>query len=270
VETKKFTRGEVIFREGDESSEAYRLLSGEVEISINTTNGARSLARLTEGAFFGEMSLIDDQPRSATATALTDCEAEVISEENFSARVLEDPTNLEHYLRTLFDRLRATDALLQWHLNRSATNGHSRSTVESAIHAGAEPARPAGHAPLEVARLHLKAVPGNCAGTDLALRKVPFRIGRATQGGHGLAPLAPNDLSIVDQKPYQISRNHCVIERSGETHLVRDLGSRLGTIVNGTPLGIDFGSFVAPLQQGENVLVLGAEASPHRFTISVA
>jgi pSer/pThr/pTyr-binding forkhead associated (FHA) protein len=101
------------------------------------------------------------------------------------------------------------------------------------------------------------------------MTKIPFRIGRATQGGHGLAPLAPNDLSVPDVKPYRVSRNHCVIERSGDNFLVRDLGSRMGTIVNGSPLGIEFDSFVAPLNPGENTLVLGTESGPHHFRVQV-
>jgi hypothetical protein len=279
VEKKKFPKGEVIFREGDESSEAYRLLSGEVEISIETVAGPKVLARISEGEFFGEMSLIDDKPRSATATALTDCEAEVFHEENFSARVLGDADNLHLYLRTLFDRLRATDALLQWHLNKAGAAGQPKTSVEAVLRGSGANANASGSgmtgAPGAMVtiekpgRLHLTSATGLERGVDLNVVKFPFRIGRATDG-HGPSPLAPNDLSIPDHKPYHISRNHCIIERSGDSFLVRDFGSKVGTIVNGEPLGIAFDSFVAPLKSGENTLILGAKDGPHHFKINVA
>ena len=51
---------------------------------------------------------------------------------------------------------------------------------------------------------------------------------------------------------------------------MRDFGSKVGTIVNGVPLGIAFDSFVAPLQSGENTLTLGAKDGPHHFRINVS
>jgi len=271
VQTKTFPQGAVVFREGDESNEAYRILSGHVEISIATVDGAKTLAQLTAGDFFGEMSLIDDKPRSATATALTDCEVEVIHERNFAARVLGDQGNLHVYLRTLFDRLRATDALLQWHLNRAAAPGQPKSSIDAALHeAGARTQRfAAAHASEGIPRLRLHSTSIGEVQTDVTVSKIPFRIGRATEGGHGLAPLAPNDLSIPDRQPYQVSRNHCVIDDSGHDLYVRDLGSRRGTIVNGVQLGIDFDTFIAPLKPGDNILTLGDARGSHHFRVVV-
>jgi hypothetical protein len=263
MDTRTFSKGEVIFREGEESSEAYRLLTGEVEISIGTRAGERPLAQLAPGVFFGEMSLIDDKPRSATATALTECSVEVFHEDNFVARVLGDAGNLHLYLSTLFDRIRSTDALLQWHLNKSAPAGQGKTTVEVALRGGSA-AVPAGTAPA----VHLTSSSGRGRHVDVAVTRFPFRIGRATDG-HGPSPLAPNHLSIPDEKPYHVSRNHCIIERSGDRIMVHDFGSKVGTIVNGTRLGTEFDSFVAPLKPGENTLVLGSEASPHHFRVVV-
>jgi hypothetical protein len=271
VQKRTFSKGEVIFREGDESSEAYRITSGEVEISIDTREGSRTLARLTRGEFFGEMGLIDDKPRSATAAAVADTEVEVITEENFTERVLGDSSNLEDYLRTLLDRLRATDALLQWHLNRDSLPGQAKSSVDAVLHQTADQRSSPAVPPVADAapRLRLTSVPGGPNAVDVAVAKIPFRLGRVTRGGHGFSPLSPNDLSIPDEKPHHVSRNHCVIERSGSNFVVRDLGSRIGTIVNGTPLGIEFDGFVAPLKPGENSLILGSQEGPHHFKLEV-
>lgn len=274
MQTKTFSKGEIIFREGEDSSEAYRLLSGDVEISIATDSGPKTLARLSPGVFFGEMSLIDDKPRSATATALTDCKVEVFHEDNFNARVLGDAGNLHLYLTTLFDRIRSTDALLQRHLNKSAPAGQRRPSVESALHSESNRSdgAPRSAASHSVAKLRLTSCYDKTGWKgrriDVDLTKLPFRIGRATDG-RGPSPLAPNDLSLTDEKPYHISRNHCIIERSGESFFVRDFGSRVGTIVNGTPLGTDFDSLVAPLRPGENTLILGSEDGPHHFSLTI-
>lgn len=270
MQTKSFSQGEVIFREGDDSSEAYRLLTGEVEISITTTSGPKMLARLSPGMFFGEMSLIDDKPRSATATAATDCKVEVFDEGNFTERVLGDSGNLHVYLSTLFDRLRATDALLQWQLNKSPAATGRHSTVEAALRSTGTHARiPSSNT---TAKLHLTSdyekTGWKGRRIDVEVSKFPFRIGRANDG-RGPSPLATNDLSIADEKPFHISRNHCIIERSGDAFLVRDFGSTVGTIVNGTPIGEAFDSFIAPLHSGENTLILGGEEGPQHFTVVV-
>ncbi|MFV1994854.1 MAG: cyclic nucleotide-binding domain-containing protein, partial [Verrucomicrobiales bacterium] len=83
VDTKTFDAGEVIFREGDDSEEAYRILEGEVEISLRTPYGPRVLSHLHRGEIFGEMGLANELPRSATATARKSTNVEIITAENF-------------------------------------------------------------------------------------------------------------------------------------------------------------------------------------------
>lgn len=268
MNSRTFSKGEVIFREGDESSEAYRLLSGEVEISIATKSGPNILATLGPGAFFGEMSLIDDKPRSATAVAVTDCRTEVFNEANFNERVLGDPGNLHLYLTTVFDRLRRTGALLQQLLNRQGTNGTSPANVEALLGGTSRDGAPGVNPP--VLRLTSRYENTGWKGKriDLEVTKFPFRIGRASDG-HGPTPLAPNDLTIADSKPFHISRNHCIIEKSRDGLVVRDFGSTVGTVVNGTAIGTAFESFVAPLQPGENTIIMGSEDGPHHFTLHV-
>jgi pSer/pThr/pTyr-binding forkhead associated (FHA) protein len=68
----------------------------------------------------------------------------------------------------------------------------------------------------------------------------------------GLPPLQP-DLKLDDTVPFRLSRNHFMIERRKGSYYVRDLSSRLGTIVNGEPIGEHFrGDDGAPLRAGEN------------------
>ena len=57
--------GQVIVVEGDESNDAYIILDGEIEV----TKRSRHLATLKENAIFGEISMVDNRPRTATCTA---------------------------------------------------------------------------------------------------------------------------------------------------------------------------------------------------------
>ncbi|MBD3167746.1 cyclic nucleotide-binding domain-containing protein [bacterium] len=67
---RKFSNDEIIFEIGTPGLGAYAILNGEVRIVGEKKGMLVDLARLKEGAFFGEMSLIDDSPRSATAIAV--------------------------------------------------------------------------------------------------------------------------------------------------------------------------------------------------------
>jgi pSer/pThr/pTyr-binding forkhead associated (FHA) protein len=101
------------------------------------------------------------------------------------------------------------------------------------------------------------------------IRKFPFRIGRH-EDHEGLSGFGRVDLALDDHRPYSISRGHCLIERTSDGFVVRDCGSRLGTILNGTPLGADAPETTAPLNPGENRLILGTEEGHHEYRVTVA
>ncbi len=70
LEERRLRRGEVLFREGDAGKELFFIRSGTVIVSKHVKGRVEQvLARLGPGDFFGEMSLFDDQPRSATIQA---------------------------------------------------------------------------------------------------------------------------------------------------------------------------------------------------------
>ena len=70
IETRRVRAGGVIFREGEQADELFVIKSSYVRIQI----GNRTIADLTADNIFGEMALIDREPRSATAVAITDVE----------------------------------------------------------------------------------------------------------------------------------------------------------------------------------------------------
>jgi CRP/FNR family cyclic AMP-dependent transcriptional regulator len=102
VPVRSFKRGETIFREGDVAEELYVIQSGQVEI----VTGNRQLATLGENGIFGEMALIDKDPRSATARALTDVTLVPVAEKQFLFLVSQTPFFALKVMRVLAGRLR--------------------------------------------------------------------------------------------------------------------------------------------------------------------
>src|SRR5579863_2763336 len=178
--------GEIIFREGDESTEAFWITSGRVEISINPGTGPLAVARLCQGELFGEMGLIDNRPRSATATAIGQVELDVVTEEDFESDVLRQPERLRGYLGTLFERLRSMDTMLE--LERSR-NPAPPATI-------ALPAPDIGNCPEPAVSIISNAAnpfTGKVIHADVD--RYPFRIGRA---GDKWSPFLQNELAIHD------------------------------------------------------------------------
>ena len=262
--TEHFKQGDVIFREGDKSQEAYFILSGQVEISLQTSHGVQSLARLGSGEIFGEMGMIMDRPRSATATALENTAVETIGENDFEREILQRPDRLHVYLATLFERIRKTDLLLT-----TSTNA----TVPLTTAPEPRPVTPAPAPATEpVFRVKLRSryeeTGHHHESVSKTITKLPFRIGRA-YFDTAVSALARNDLSIEENHPYQLSRNHCEIDFENGRFILRDRGSKLGSWVNGSQVAVDAGIISAPLHVGENVLILGNADSPHRFTLVI-
>lgn len=104
AETRFFKAGTVIFHQGDQANEMFVIKSGEVRIQL----GNRTLSELSTDAIFGEMALIDNEPRSATAIAATDAELVAVSEKQFLFMVGQTPYFALKVMRVLAQRLRAT------------------------------------------------------------------------------------------------------------------------------------------------------------------
>ena len=100
--TRTVEPGDAIFRAYDMGAEMYIVLEGEVELTV----GDRVLETLGPGEPFGEMALIDQAPRVATATAKTRCTLAVIPEQRFLFLVQTRPEFALQIMKVMADRLR--------------------------------------------------------------------------------------------------------------------------------------------------------------------
>jgi CRP-like cAMP-binding protein len=105
IDTRLLKAGTTIFREGEDAHELFVIRSGEVRIQI----GNRTVSELSADHIFGEMALIDNQPRSANAIAMTDVELVPVSEKQFLFLVSQTPYFALKVMRVLAERLRATN-----------------------------------------------------------------------------------------------------------------------------------------------------------------
>lgn len=97
-----YSKGEKLVHEGESGDSMFMIIHGTVEItSIDQYGRTFTIDHKVAGDFFGEMSLLTGEPRSANVTARTDVEAVVINKATFTDIIAEDPDVLEH----LLDRL---------------------------------------------------------------------------------------------------------------------------------------------------------------------
>jgi CRP/FNR family transcriptional regulator, cyclic AMP receptor protein len=100
--------GEAVFRAYDMGAEMYIVLEGQVEITIGST----VVETLGPGEPFGEMALIDQAPRVASAIAKTPCKLAVLSEKRFLFMVQQTPHFALQVMKVMADRLRKMNARL--------------------------------------------------------------------------------------------------------------------------------------------------------------
>jgi aquaporin Z len=100
--------GDIVMQEGEAGDEAYVLDRG----SLRVTREGALLAELGPGSWVGEMSLLLDEPRSATVTAITDAQLRRVTKQSFVRLLTQDPVRTQELLRQLARRVKDSSAQL--------------------------------------------------------------------------------------------------------------------------------------------------------------
>lgn len=104
----------IVVQEGEPGEALFVILDGSVKISSYTADGREIvLSILNKGAFFGEMSLLDMRPRSATVTTMEDARLLQIRRRDFSQLLLQKPAMTVKLLSEVVNRLRRTSQVLE-------------------------------------------------------------------------------------------------------------------------------------------------------------
>jgi hypothetical protein len=258
ITLNRYLAGDVIIKENEYGETAYVVEDGQVEVSKERDGQKVHLAYLRTGETFGEMSMIDEKPRSATVTAVTETVVSELRRDDFFNSFQTDPKVALALLRVLFERLRQADAMIL-QLQRAAPQSELVATEPVGI-----------VAPREQPVIALEGLtPGAAAALPVSpfqITQFPFRIGRQSTD-----PLVYNDLMLLDSVPLQISRHHLAFIAHGGQVGVVDRGSTLGSWVDDQWLGGQSG-FSGPVffNGSEGLLVLGARNSPFRYRVSLA
>lgn len=115
---KKLKKGDFLFKEGEIASEAYLIKNGYVSIWRTEDSKRVNLATKTEGEIIGEMALIDHTTRSASVTAESDLEVEVITKEQLEDMLSKAPETLSVILHQLLESLRISNDLIAMYVAR--------------------------------------------------------------------------------------------------------------------------------------------------------
>lgn len=110
-EFNSYEAGEIVFNSGSVALEMYVVKKGEVDIIYND----QVIETLNPGEFFGEMALIDDKPRSATAVAKTECQLVSIDKERFSFLIQQSSVGSDfaiQVMKVMAERIRKVNYLI--------------------------------------------------------------------------------------------------------------------------------------------------------------
>jgi len=255
VQELSFRHGDLIFNEGDVSDVAYLVMSGKVEIFKRYPKGTVLLATLTEGDMCGEMGIVNDEPRTASAMAADmDVKLRIVTRGEIQAMIASQPEGGGLIMRALMRRLKQANEMLITLVNKQTDFEFLNLD-----------------APAAVKRVTL--LPGSdimrklINKNGMMLVNLPFRVGMVPAGVDPAMMGDLNDFFVTDGDASQMSRNHFAIQRTDKGLCVMDRGSKTGTIVNRKKIGGGIKILKEDLHLGENEIVAGDMNSPYKFTV---
>lgn len=110
MDSVKISKGSILFAEGDEGDHLYVILDGKIKLGTSSGDGRENLLSiLGPGEMFGELSLFDPNPRTSTATAVTDAKLLSLGQAKLIPWLTENPRVSLNLLASLAQRLRRTN-----------------------------------------------------------------------------------------------------------------------------------------------------------------
>jgi CRP-like cAMP-binding protein len=232
-----FKKGHVLFHEGADGEEMYIIQSGKVAIKKKVKDGDTTLAVLEKGDFFGEMSILERMPRSATAEILEDGDLIVISGELFGDMIKANPEIAVRMLRKYSIRLRETNKQLELVMQNG---GQPVADLAREV----QP-RAATSGTLQTEALAYFVSP--TTGNVFPVFKSDALIGRY-DSVTGMSPEV--DLTNEDQSR-NISRRHArLVIKDGKFFVAEEIGTMNGTFLNGQKLA---NGVLTPIHDGDEL-----------------
>jgi CRP/FNR family transcriptional regulator, cyclic AMP receptor protein len=187
---KEFPRGTILCREGEPGKEMWVIQSGKVVISKQVRDVQKELAVLGPGEFLGEMAIISNKPRNASATVAEDARLLVIDPKTFEAMIRGNSEIAVRMIKKLADRLSDADSQIEALLLADP----SSRVVQHLLNACDAHGRPTDDG-VEV-ELPIREMPRLLAVGEPAIRQLLGRLERA-----GLLEVAGDRVTVRDTAP---------------------------------------------------------------------
>jgi CRP-like cAMP-binding protein len=241
---KHFTKGTVLFNEGDEGEDMYFIRSGKVAIKKRVPHGEVVVAALEKGDFFGEMAVLERIPRTAGAEMVEDGDLIVIGSDILADMLKEHPEIAVRMLRKYSLRLRETTKQIEELAARAQASAvapaPTGTTLEQPV---VEPAKPAAPQQAEALAYFISKASGNV----FPVFKSDSLIGRY-DSVTGQTPEV--DLTHEDSAR-NISRRHArIVVKDGKPFVAEEIGTMNGTYLNGQRLAT---GVLTPIKDGDEL-----------------
>lgn len=210
----KVEAGTVIFDEGDQGNEMYVVQSGSVDIVKRVHGGEKLLSTLEKGDFFGEMSILEEVPRTALARARTDSELVRIDQSTFDEMLRNNGEIAVRMLRKLSRRLRETTLMLEQSTGVARSLDETSDLLERA----------------EERHEFYRLVP-DAGGEDFYLNRDGETLVGRIDPVTGIRPDV--DLTNLDTQRSVSRRHGRIVHSEGAFHVVEEIGTMNGTFVDG-------------------------------------
>jgi hypothetical protein len=241
---KHFTKGTVLFNEGDEGEDMYFIRSGKVVIKKRVPHGEVTVAVLEKGDFFGEMAVLERIARTAGAEMGEDGDLIVIGSDILADMLKEHPEIAVRMLRKYSLRLRETTKQIEELAARSEAAAVAApptgKTVERPV---AEPPKPGAPQQAEALAYFISKASGNV----FPVFKPDSLIGRY-DSVTGQTP----DVDLThEDSARNISRRHArLVVKDGKPFVAEEIGTMNGTYLNGQRLAT---GVLTPIKDGDDL-----------------
>tara|TARA_R110002110_G_scaffold415612_6_gene651994 strand:- start:19266 stop:20129 length:864 start_codon:yes stop_codon:yes gene_type:complete len=278
--TRVFSDRDVLLRAGEDPDAGFVIVTGRVELR----NAAGTLlVDARQGDVIGAASLLFGGRQDLSAIAAGPVEAVMVDRSTVAAELARNPDMVRRAATQLLAGLSLVPAA------ESGTESRTRPGADTALDQllsesdsnvfpiTGKRTRTATH-PGDIAEMGswstiwLKpasdATRSGMPRRGVKINETPFGVGRKPKRGEQI-PRTDIVLQFPDERPYNLSRNHFLIETGRPGLMIRDAGSQLGTVVNGERIGLDEPRNVMPLHIGANEIEAGGYNTPFTFLLEI-
>jgi len=257
--------GQVIFREGEPSDKFYIVRSGQVVLTKESGGTTRELARVGPGEVIGEMGVLQNLPRSATATAKGRCLLYGMTSQDLLDKRSDGQDHPGSIVsRVLAQRLRKANEKLE---NPTSPTGSEQATPKAQVGRALPVDSAAKVAAKVMLRMGWRSGDEVTWAEQVSEHQLPLVFGRKP-GPAGV--LAGTELVLIEEAtPQWLSPMQFRIESQNGVIFLRDEQSEKGNEVSGMSVGRMYGVNQVQLPAGTHVLIAGGEGSPYVMALEI-